>query len=181
MDKNKFEGARLLKAMRFAAEQHRDHRRKGKTAAPYINHPITVAEELATAGQVTDVELLMAALLHDVVEDTETTIEEVEGLFGERVARIVAEVTDDKSLSKENQRSHTVENIAGKSGEAKLLKLCDLIANVTDVIYHPPDWNRKRKEGYLDWVAEVLSQLRGTHPSLEETLDIRLEQAKESL
>jgi len=159
----------LLDAVRFAAEQHRDHRRKGVVAAPYINHPIIVAEQLAGAG-VEDAELLMAAVLHDVVEDTETTAEEVEELYGQRVARIVAEVTDDKSLKEEERKRRVVQSIAGKSREAQMLKLSDLAANVYDVVHHPPDWSRERKVRYFDWAEQVAREVRGVHPELERHL-----------
>ncbi len=157
----------LLRAMRFAAEKHRDHRRKGETAAPYINHPIAVAQQLAEAGLENDVELLMAAVLHDVVEDTDATGEEVRALFGERVAEIVMEVTDDKTLPDERRKQLAVKHIAGKSGAAQLLKLSDLIANIYDVIHHPPNWSAERKNRYFDWSERVVKAIRGVHPDLE--------------
>ena len=161
----------LLQALRFAAEKHRDHRRKGATAAPYINHPITVAEQLAALGLGSDVELLMAAILHDVVEDTGTTEAELVEAFGERVTRIVMEVTDDGNLRREERKSLTVSNIAGKSREARLLKLSDLIANIGDMIHHPPHWDDERKREYLDWGEAVVNRLRGTHHGLEARFD----------
>ncbi len=158
---------RLLEAIRFASEKHRDHRRKGNTAAPYINHPIAVADQLAANGCAEDTGLLMAALLHDVVEDTDTTHEELLGIFGERVAGIVKEVTDDKSLSRRDIKEAAVRTIAGKSREALLLKLSDLIANVTDLIHHPPDWPMERRRAYVGWAETVVAGLQGTHAGLE--------------
>ena len=93
----KSELALLLKALAFAAHKHRDQRRKDPAASPYINHPIALADVLVNEGGVTDVEVLCAALLHDTVEDTDTTPQEIEGAFGARVARIVAEVVDHPS------------------------------------------------------------------------------------
>ena len=90
----------LLKAAHYAAVKHRAQRRKDADATPYINHPLGVAMLLASEGGVTDVDVLMAAVLHDTVEDTDATLDEVERVFGARVAGLVAEVTDDKSLSK---------------------------------------------------------------------------------
>ena len=158
---------RLLEAIRFASEKHRDHRRKGNTAAPYINHPIAVADQLAANGCAGDTGLLMAALLHDVVEDTDTTHEELVETFGERVAGIVREVTDDKSLNRRDIKEAAVRTIAGKSREARLLKLSDLIANVTDLIHHPPDWSVERKRAYIGWAETVVAGLQGTHAELE--------------
>lgn len=171
----------LLHAVRFAAEMHRDHRRKGRIAAPYINHPIAVAEQLAEAGLEANIELLVAAVLHDVVEDTETSFEEVEQRFGARVASIVREVTDDKSLAEAERKDHTVRHIAGKSEEAQLLKLSDLIANVYDVIHHPPDWSNNRKCRYFDWGEQVANAVRGVHPELEKRLGELLAEGRRSL
>lgn len=101
--------AAILAALHFAAEKHRDQRRKGQCASPYINHPIEVAELLVRVGQVGDVALLQAALLHDTVEDTQTTFQELEERFGTGVRTLVEEVTDDKSLPKEERKRRQVE------------------------------------------------------------------------
>lgn len=161
---------RLLRAIRFASEQHRDHRRKGVTAAPYINHPIAVAEQLARAGFGEDTDLLMAAVLHDVVEDTVATEQDLAELFGEGVTGIVMEVTDDKRLEEKERKRQAVRTIAGKSRKAQLLKLSDLIANVYDVIHTPPNWSRGRKERYLDWCEQVAGEMGGVHPVMERHL-----------
>ena len=162
-----FELKEVLRAIRFASEAHRDHRRKGETAAPYINHPIAVAEQLAAAGLADDPELLMAAVLHDVIEDTDTTPADMEKAFGPRVTGIVLEVSDDKALAPETRKLKVVEGIAKKSREARLVKLSDLIANFHDVIHHPPNWDVPRKRGYLEWGRAVVNNLRGTHEGLE--------------
>ncbi|MGH8733189.1 MAG: HD domain-containing protein, partial [Burkholderiales bacterium] len=96
--------ALLLRALAFAAHKHRDQRRKDAAASPYINHPIALADVLVNEGGVTDVEVLCAALLHDTVEDTATTLEELEETFNPRIARIVAEVTDDQNLPKAERK-----------------------------------------------------------------------------
>ncbi|MEE8434701.1 MAG: HD domain-containing protein [bacterium] len=168
----------LLQALRFAAEKHRDHRRKGATAAPYINHPITVAEQLAAFGLGSDMELLMAAILHDVVEDTDTTEAELVEVFGKRVARIVMEVTDDNTLRRTERKKLVVSKISGKSREARLLKLSDLIANIGDMIHHPPHWTDDRKREYLDWGEAVVNRLRGTHEGLEARFDALLQEGR---
>jgi guanosine-3',5'-bis(diphosphate) 3'-pyrophosphohydrolase len=162
--------ARLLHAVRFAAEQHRGDRRKGSDAAPYINHPIIVAEQLAASGMADDVELLMAAVLHDVVEDTGVSGERLEQLFGPRVAAAVLEVSDDKSLEKGERKRLAVETIGSKSLAARLIKLSDLIANVHDVIHHPPPWSRARKLEYLAWAERCAQAMHGTHAQLEQRL-----------
>lgn len=170
--------ARLFEALRFAAEKHRDGRRKGQIAAPYINHPIVVAEQLAAAGLEDDPDLLIAALLHDVVEDTDATAQELRERFGERVAAIVLELTDDKSLEWRERKRLVVEHIASRSREAQLIKLSDLSANVFDLIHHPPNWQTERKQGYLRWAELVVEAMRGVEPGMERRFRDLLREAR---
>jgi GTP diphosphokinase / guanosine-3',5'-bis(diphosphate) 3'-diphosphatase len=154
--------ALLLKALAFAAHKHRDQRRKDPAASPYINHPIALADVLVNEGGVTDVEVLCAALLHDTVEDTDTTHEELANAFGSRVARIVAEVTDDQALPKAERKRLQVERAAHLSPEAKLVKLADKICNLRDVAERPPEsWDLARRREYFDWAKRVVDGLRG--------------------
>ena len=76
----------ILRAIDFAARKHRDQRRKDEEASPYINHPISVSLLLADIGGIADAEVLSAAILHDTLEDTDTTTEELEAVFGMRIA-----------------------------------------------------------------------------------------------
>jgi guanosine-3',5'-bis(diphosphate) 3'-pyrophosphohydrolase len=162
----------LLKALAFAAHKHRDQRRKDAEASPYINHPIALADVLVNEGGVTDVEVLCAALLHDTVEDTATTHQELTAAFGVRVARIVAEVTDDEALSKAERKRLQVEHAAGLSPEAKLVKLADKICNLRDVASHPPaHWDLTRRREYFAWAKRVVDELRGAHSALEQAFD----------
>lgn len=181
MSLSALEAHRLLGAIRFAAERHRDDRRKGETAAPYINHPIAVAEQLAAHGLGEDVELLMAAMLHDVIEDTDATFEDLRAAFGARVAGIVQEVSDDKSLEKEARRQKVVDTIAHKSHAARLVKLSDLIANVHDVIHHPPQWSLERKLNYLRRAEQIAAAVAGTHAKLEALLTAEIAAARQAL
>src|SRR5688500_4024447 len=136
----------LLSAASFAAVRHTDQKRKGSRGEPYINHPLEVANLLANVGGVDDYDVLIAAILHDTVEDTETTPEELAERFGKRVASIVAEVTDDKSLPKKRRKELQIEHAPHLSAEAKLVKLCDKISNIRDVVQNPPkDWDLKRR------------------------------------
>jgi guanosine-3',5'-bis(diphosphate) 3'-pyrophosphohydrolase len=168
----KGELALLLEALAFAAHKHRDQRRKDAGASPYINHPIALADVLVNEGGVTDVEVICAALLHDTVEDTDTTHEELVDAFGSRIARIVAEVTDDKSLAKEERKRLQVEHAARLSHEAKLVKLADKICNLRDVAERPPaKWDRARSREYFEWAKRVIDGLRGAHPRLEAAFD----------
>jgi guanosine-3',5'-bis(diphosphate) 3'-pyrophosphohydrolase len=168
----KGELALLLKALAFAAYKHRDQRRKDAEASPYINHPIALADVLVNEGGVTDVEVLCAALLHDTVEDTATTHEELADAFGSRIARIVAEVTDDKRLPKAERKRLQVEHAPHLSREAKLVKLADKLCNLRDVADRPPaGWDLARRQEYFDWANQVIDGLRGTHARLEAVFD----------
>ena len=168
----KGELALLLKALAFAAHKHRDQRRKDAQASPYINHPIALADVLVNEGGVTDVEVLCAALLHDTVEDTATTHEELVDAFGSRIARIVAEVTDDKALPKAERKRLQIEHAARLSPEAKRVKLADKICNLRDVASQPPaHWDLPRRREYFDWAKSVVDRLRGVDARLEEAFD----------
>ena len=164
--------ALLLRALAFAAHKHRDQRRKDAEASPYINHPIALAEVLAGEGGIADVEVLAAALLHDTIEDTDTSFEELEREFGGRIAGMVAEVTDDKKLEKAERKRLQIEHAAGISPGAKLVKLADKICNLRDVADRPPaQWGLERRREYFEWAKKVIDQLRGAHPGLEATFD----------
>ena len=162
----------LLKALAFAAEKHRNQRRKDREASPYINHPIALAHLLANAAGVEDPVVLCAAILHDTLEDTETTAAELDTLFGPRVTAIVLEVTDDKTLEKQVRKQRQIEHAPHLSPEAKLVKLADKICNLRDLSTSPPaDWSPERKQAYFDWAVQVVAGLRGTHSGLEAVLD----------
>ena len=162
----------LLKALAFAAHKHRDQRRKDPEASPYINHPIALADVLVNEGGVSDVEVLCAALLHDTVEDTATTHEELAAAFGERIAGIVAEVTDDKALPKAERKRLQIEHAAQLSPAARLVKLADKICNLRDVAERPPvSWDLARRREYFDWAKRVVDNLRGINPPLERAFD----------
>jgi guanosine-3',5'-bis(diphosphate) 3'-pyrophosphohydrolase len=172
----------ILKALRFASEKHNDQRRKDSKSSPYINHPIQVAEILWMIGDVRDVTLLVASILHDTLEDTATRPDEIRSLFGEDVLSIVLEVTDDKSLPKPVRKQLQVEHAPHKTPNAKLLKLADKISNVQDIITSPPrDWSLKRKQEYLLWTEQVVAGLRGVNEKLERYYGSLLQNGKNSL
>lgn len=169
MDSNE---ALILRAALFAADKHRDQRRKDVAATPYINHPLALASLLATEGGVEDAEILAAALLHDTIEDTETDRRMLAEAFGERVASIVGEVTDDKVLPQEVRKQLQIDHGPHLSREAKLVKLADKICNVRDVLQQPPkEWGLEQRRTYIDWAAKVVDGIRGTHARLESLFD----------
>lgn len=162
----------LLKALTFAAHKHKDQRRKDHAASPYINHPISLANILCNEGHVADVEAICGALLHDTIEDTQTTPEELEAEFGKVIQDIVMEVTDDKSLPKHERKRMQIEHASHASNKAKLVKLVDKISNLRDLADNPPpDWSLERRQAYFDWAKEVVDQVRGVHHQLERIFD----------
>lgn len=162
----------ILEAAAFAADKHRMQRRKDVDASPYINHPLALAHILSREGKVGDPVVLCAALLHDTVEDTDTTLEELELRFGAEVAATVAEVTNDESLDKAEQKRLQVTKASSKSPAAKLVKLADKIANLRDLAATPPaGWSRDRRLEYYRWSREVVAGLRGVNPALERAFD----------
>jgi guanosine-3',5'-bis(diphosphate) 3'-pyrophosphohydrolase len=162
----------IFKALTFAAHKHRDQRRKDINASPYINHPIALANVLSNEGGIVDIPTLCAALLHDTIEDTETTAEELTEQFGKHICDIVLEVTDDKSLQKAERKRLQIEHAAHISSQAKLVKLADKISNLRDLIECPPaDWDLDRKQAYFDWAKKVVDQVRGSNVLLEQIFD----------
>ncbi|WP_394730605.1 HD domain-containing protein [Altererythrobacter sp. GH1-8] len=155
LNPGKSDTARIIGAASFAAEKHRKQRRKDAAATPYINHPLEVAQILTEAG-VEDSDVLIAAILHDTIEDTETTPEELTAVFGERVCSLVLEVTDDKSLPKAERKRLQVLNAPKKSADAKLIKIADKIANIRDLKASPPKWSEGRKASYVLFAREVV-------------------------
>ena len=176
------ETTQLLRALEFAARKHRDQRRKGNHQAPYINHPIEVASLVARIGGCDDIAVLQAAILHDTIEDTDATPEEIEQQFGTEVRDLVLEMTDDMSLPSPQRKTEQVNRAATLSSRAKLIKIADKIANVGDIARHPPpDWSTERRRKYFDWTKQVVDQIRGSNAALEASYDEALRQAREIL
>jgi len=174
--------ASLLTALRFAAQKHSRQRRKDSDASPYINHPIAVAEILARVGKVTDLAILQAAILHDTIEDTQTTPDELDERFGQEVHLLVQEVTDDKSLAKEERKRLQIEHAPHLSAGAKQIKMADKICNLGDITpTEPPDWPLDRKRKYLDWAESVVAGCRGCNPPLEQHFDAVLKEKRRAL
>jgi (p)ppGpp synthase/HD superfamily hydrolase len=167
--------ARLLRATAFAARVHAGHRRKGAAAEPYVNHVIEVAQLLAEHGAPEDA--ILAALLHDTVEDSDTdpdpiTHARLVAEFGEAVAGLVAEATDDKSLPKESRKALQVRHALSRSPGAKMLKLADKISNLRAIAASPPSgWDHARRVEYVGWAGRVAAGLKGANPGLDALFD----------
>ena len=170
---------KLLQAASFAAKKHTNQKRKGAAGEPYINHPLEVANLIANVGRVDDHDVLIAAILHDTVEDCGVTREEIAQAFGETVAGYVMEVTDDKSLPKAERKRLQVEHSPHLSPGAKIVKLADKISNITDIANSPPaDWPVERRLEYVDWGVAVVEGLRGANAALEAHFDQLAELAR---
>ncbi len=162
----------ILQAFVFAADKHRHQRRKGDSALPYINHPIELANVLYNEAGITEPAILCAAILHDTLEDTDTTADDIARRFGEKVRDIVVEVSDDRRLPKIDRKRLQIEHAPNLSLEARLVKLADKICNLRDILETPPSgWNLTRKQEYFDWARAVVDGLRGVNPTLERLFD----------
>lgn len=174
--------ALLLTAMDFAARKHRGQRRKDPEKSPYINHPIAVAQLVAGVGGVLDHVTILAAILHDTVEDTDTSFEELEAIFGRDVRDVVAEVTDDKTLPKDDRKCLQIEHASHASVRAKIVKLADKTCNVIDVNNSPPaDWSVERRLEFLAWSSSVVAGCRGANAALEAHFDTEVAIARARL
>jgi HD domain len=161
----------LTKALAFAAEAHRNHRRKGASQEPYINHLIEVLDLVASIED-DDMDVLVAALLHDALEDTGTNYEKLVATFGERVARIVQENSDDMALPKPERQHARLAGIAKKSREARLVKFADIISNLRAIAVSPPaGWSNDRRLGYLSSCRNLVDAGRGSNAEIERTFD----------
>jgi GTP diphosphokinase / guanosine-3',5'-bis(diphosphate) 3'-diphosphatase len=161
----------LSDAILFAAQCHNgQYRKDGKT--PYINHPLEVMHHLAHIADATDDELLCAAVLHDVIEDTHATTTQLEQRYSKRISRIVEELTDDKHLGKTERKLMQVENAHLLTPEARLIRISDKICNVHDMHLAPPkNWHITERLNYVTWALSVVDQIRGTHDALEKAFD----------
>ena len=174
--------AAVLRALRFAARKHRDQRRKGAGAPPFVNHAIEVAELLARVAGVTDPVVLQAAVLHDTIEDTPTTEAELREHFGAEVASIVQEISDDKEFPQEERKRLQVECAPGLSPAARLVRLADKVVNVHAVAHTPPvGWSVARRRDYVEWTVDVVAGCRGADARLEHAFDTAVREAREIL
>jgi GTP diphosphokinase / guanosine-3',5'-bis(diphosphate) 3'-diphosphatase len=161
----------FIESLKFASERHASQRRKGCDQVPYINHLIKVAEILYSIGGENDFELLSAAILHDILEDTPTTEFELKEKFGERIAGLVAEVSDDMGLTYEDRKRFQIKKAFSISNDAKKIKIADKISNIQDVLSLSLTWSNRRKRQYVDWSMQVIGNCRGVNAKLENAFD----------
>jgi hypothetical protein len=163
---------RILDAIIFSADKHRSQTRKDAEQTPYIIHPMGVANHLMNIGHVRDPDIIIGALLHDTVEDTQTSFEEIEQQFGGRVCGFIREVTDDKSLPKAQRKQLQIEHAPEKSAGAAKIKLADKFYNLTDLLNAPPaDWKAERVDAYFKWARSVVDALPWVNAPLKQAVD----------
>lgn len=173
--------SRVIDAIAFAADAHRNQRRKDVDATPYINHPIALVRILSIEAGITEPDVLCAAALHDYLEDCcdksdgpslQEGREQLGTRFGTTVLAYVNAVTDDKSLPKQDRKRLQIEHAVYAPFGARLVKLADKIANLRDIATSPPaDWPLERRQEYFDWAKQVVDKVRGTHAGLEVLFD----------
>jgi (p)ppGpp synthase/HD superfamily hydrolase len=170
----------ILRAARFAARAHHGQMRKGGAYIPYVDHVLDVAGRLAAVHPDDEV-LILAGLLHDTVEDCDVTRDDVAGAFGEEVAALVMEVTDDKSLPKAERKRAQEDHVRHASDRAKRLKMADKAANLTAIARTPPDWSAERMGAYVDWACRVIDPVRGLDAALEGAFDAAVAEARAAI
>jgi (p)ppGpp synthase/HD superfamily hydrolase len=171
----------ILSAADFAAKKHAAQKRKGAAAEPYVNHLIEVAYLVSTATPAPDSQTVMAAFLHDTIEDVGVTAAELSEQFGPDVAALVLEVTDDKSLPKAERKRLQVEHAPHKSARAQTIKLADKISNLRSVLYSPPaDWSLERRREYFAWAKRVVDGLTAPDPGLKSEFELMLKKFEEA-
>ncbi len=171
----------LFDALNLAAEKHQYQRRSGYDRLPYINHLLKVADALLRIGGETDPELLLAALLHDIIEDTDVTEEDLREKFGERVAHTVTELTDDMRLPHAERKRLQVLGAAALSTDARKIRIADKACNIFDILAYPIDWPLEKKQAYVTNAIEIVDQIRGVNPRLEAWFDETVAKANQQL
>ena len=180
--KQPIEFDQLMDTIIFAANKHQGQVRKDADHSPYITHPLAVARAIAEIGGVGDTLVYKAAILHDTIEDTDTTEEEIRLRFGEEVLQVVLEVTDDKTLEKMDRKRRQVIHAPNLSYPARIIKLADKIINCLDILQSPPEgWTLQRRRDYIQWGTDVIAQIRGTNEALEAAFDQIITEAEEIL
>jgi guanosine-3',5'-bis(diphosphate) 3'-pyrophosphohydrolase len=163
---------KVFDAIIFAAQKHKGQVRKGEPDSPYITHPLSVAKTIFAIGGITDTDIIIAAILHDTIEDTDTSSTEIRDNFGKKILALVLEVTDDKSFERIVRKRLQVAHAPHLSPSARILKFGDKIANCHDILHTPPKgWPLERLRNYIQWSADVIYQIRGTNAPLEAAFD----------
>lgn len=163
--------AKILEALTFAAEQHKYQRRAGFEPLPYINHILKVTDALVNIGHEKDTALILSAILHDVVEDTNISFAEITEKFGHQVRSVVEELTDDMSLSYAERKRLQVQQAHQLSLPARKIRIADKASNLEDIFTYELDWPIEKKMAYLENAIQVVEKIRGSNDALEKWFD----------
>ncbi|WP_321529017.1 HD domain-containing protein [Sedimenticola selenatireducens] len=161
----------VFRALSFAAEAHKDQRRKGAGGSPYVNHLIECAALMTGVAKIDNTLVIQAAILHDILEDTSVTEDQLLALFGEKVVEYVKAVTDDKRLNLAERRAAQITHLKSASNAVKLIKLADHCSNIASI---PADWSKERIESYISWSRNVVSLCFAASPELAEEYEKRI-------
>jgi GTP diphosphokinase / guanosine-3',5'-bis(diphosphate) 3'-diphosphatase len=164
-ENSNFDIEKLILAIIYGAEKHHEQTRKDAEATPYIIHPLQVCNNLWEIGKIRNSNILISAILHDTLEDTSATDEEIQKYFGRRVCETIKEITNDPTLSSYENKQRQIDHVPDMSQDARLVKLADRLANITDLRTPPPTWNQEKIDGYFIWGQKLLDALKGTSPS----------------
>ena len=173
--------AKVMDAAVYAALKHQYQRRAGYDRLPYMNHLLKVTEALIRIGEERDEALLLAAVLHDVLEDTDATHQELARRFGREPADIVLELTDDMALPYMERKWLQVEKARQLSVKARKIRIVDKSTNIRDILSYPLDWPLEKKQNYLDNSIQVVARIRGGNPRLDAWFDETVDWAKQRL
>lgn len=171
----------IFTALEFAAVKHQFQKRKGAAGIPYVNHLIEVAALLTRQIDNPSADLLTAAILHDVIEDTDAKKEDIQKKFGKKVLDIVLEVTDDMRLPSSERKALQIKHAKDLSYEARCIKIADKTCNIRDILFTRIKWSRKRKIKYIQWAIHVVNQIRDTHSGLVAEFDRIVKVSEEML
>ncbi|MDR2539287.1 MAG: HD domain-containing protein [Chlamydiales bacterium] len=167
----------ILQAMEFSTEKHRFQTRKNDRKTPYVSHCFEVAYKVMSVGEVRDLTSILASLLHDILKDTQTTVEEIEKTFGTQVAKVVDELTGDRKLSLQEKKRQETIHASYRSKPAAIVQLADTLCNTLELLNHPPKgWSRKYIDQYFQWAQTVVDRLPLVNPKLKEAVLITLNQ-----
>lgn len=159
----------------YAIEKHACQKRRD--GSPYVAHPFRVAESVRSIGGVTDPEVVMAAMMHDLIEDTDVEYDDLVKLFGRRVADLVASLSGDMRLPKPERRAEVIERARRGSTEVKTIRLADRLDNLLDMAGFSPG----RKREYLEGSEQTLEACRGANAALEAALERAIARVRREL
>jgi len=168
---NEKDAEAVLGAAIFATEKHKSQVRSNEKKTPYIIHPIEVADLVMKIGHVYDKDVLITALLHDVMDDTQTTYEQITSLYGTKVSSYLEEMTSKQGLSLKEQKKQQIMQAFRQNPSVAIIKLSDKLSNLkTLATSPPPSWSRDRIDQYFQWAQTVIENLPESNQLLKKAV-----------